>query len=544
MADDRIEIELILEDGSTNKAFLNVEKKATKAGKKIGSTLGGSLRSLAGPIIALGGLLATAFAGRAAINAAAEAEQSIQDLSSSLKSAGTFSIEARDNILSLADAIERTTVTSAEQFQSLVGLAQSYTTSAEAATDLAKASLDFAAGADITVTEAVRRLGRGVQGATGDIANFAPAIRNLTKDQLKAGVATDLLAKRFAGAAQRESKTFTGSLIKLQAAFGGIPEAFGKIVTKSPALRVLFEELGKQAGIIATSLESLGKTDFIGDLIINFSIIAQAGAESARQIGLGFELAFLRAQQAFLAFKVVTTLGLSEAFNTELNAVIEKIQETENAFAETSSVVKFFDDLILKVREAKLTLDDGAENITGFGETVTKVAKKAEFDVKTRIGQGISSAIQATVSAIRSGESAFAAFGKATLAIFGDLAIQLGQFFIINGIAIDALKALGGAAAVAAGIALVALGTILKGAGGAGQTAVGAAPGGPADTGGVAPGDTLATEVDDEELRGPQTIVNVSIDGVVSDPTGVAQQLSELLNDFADTNGGAIVNVV
>lgn len=549
MADDKIEIELILEDGSTVKAFKNVEKRATKSAKKIGSSFGSTLKSLRGPILALGGLFAGVFAGRAAIRAAAEAQQSIQDLTSSLQSAGTFSIETRNSILELADAIERTTTTSAEQFQSLVSLAQSYTTTAEAARDLAKASLDFAAGADITVTEAVRRLGRGVQGATGDIANFVPAIRELTKEQLKAGVATELLAKRFAGAAQREANTFDGALIKLGAALGGIPEAFGKVVTGSPGLIALFDILGKQANIVATSLESLGETDILGNLIINFSIIAQAGAESARQIGLSFELAFLRAQQAFFAFKVATTLGFSEAFNTDLDNVLIKIEETKLAFSETSAITEFFDNLILKVTEAGLAFDESGSKLKNFGKDVAVISKKAEFDVKTRIGQGISSAIQQTVSAIQNGEDAFAAFGKATISIFGDLAIQLGQFFIINGIAVEALKALGGAAAIAAGIALIALGTLLKGAGGGGgavgQTAVGASPGGPADTGGVAPGDTLAEETADaDELAEPKTIVNISIDGVVSDPTGVAQQINELLNDFADTNGGAIVNTV
>lgn len=547
MADDRIEIELVLEDGSTVKAFKNVEKRATKTAKKIGSSFGNTLKSLRGPILALGGLFAGILAGRAAIRAAAEAEQSIQDLSTALKSAGTFSIETRDSILELADAIERTTTTSAEQFQGLVALAQSYTASADAARDLAKASLDFAAGADITVTEAVRRLGRGVQGATGDIANFAPAIRELTKEQLKAGIATDLLAARFAGAAQREAKTFDGALIKLGAALGGIPEGFGRIVTSSPGLLALFDVLGKQANIIAKSLESLGKTDFVGKMIINFSIIAQAGAETAKIIGFGFEIAFLKALQAFTVFKIATSLGLSEKFFNDLIRINEQIDETKKRFAEESPVVKFFDDLILKVFEASNAFDAGAESFKRFGKDISIISKKAEFDVKTRIGQGISSAIQQTVNAIQQGEDAFAAFGKATLSIFGDLAIQLGQFFIINGIAVEALKALGGAAAIAAGIALVALGTLLKGAGGGGvgATAVGAAPGGPADTGGVAPGDTLAEETAGEaELEEPRTIVNISIDGVVSDPTGVAQQLNELLNDFADTNGGAIVNTV
>jgi TP901 family phage tail tape measure protein len=162
--------------------------------------------------------------------------------------------------------------------------------------------------------------------------------------------------------------------------------------------------------------------------------------------------------------------------------------------------------------------------------------------INQKLAAGISRGVQTFVGALAAGENAFKALGKSILGLAGDLAIQVGTMLIALGISQTAALASPGGPVIAAGLGLVAIGTILKAIGGngfAGGGAAGAPAGGAStvESGGV---DTF----EQEKLQEPQTIVNVAIDGVVTDATGVAQQISELLSDFSESNGGFVVNEV
>jgi TP901 family phage tail tape measure protein len=185
----------------------------------------------------------------------------------------------------------------------------------------------------------------------------------------------------------------------------------------------------------------------------------------------------------------------------------------------------------LIVENAK-PFDPLATNIKTVATTITDVTKKVTKDFNKEFGGAIASGVSNFVNAIRKGENAFEAFGKAVLGVFGDLAIQIGTFFIIEGVAVEALKKIDGSGALAAGLALVALGTVLKG------IAAGAGGGETTAAGDAAIQEETSIDADEDVER--STSVTVNVEGTVLDPVSVGTQIAELLSDVTDSNDIAV----
>ena len=118
MADDRIIIEIDIDDGKIKKGFAKVEKQSKKTSKTIEKNLktgfaskavGKALGSLKGQILSLGVAFAGVFAVRGLANFASEViaasqqqEEAINNLNTALKSAGQFSQSTSDDIQNFA----------------------------------------------------------------------------------------------------------------------------------------------------------------------------------------------------------------------------------------------------------------------------------------------------------------------------------------------------------------------------------------------------------------------------------------------------------
>lgn len=157
----------------------------------------------------------------------------------------------------------------------------------------------------------------------------------------------------------------------------------------------------------------------------------------------------------------------------------------------------------------------------------------------------IASSFGATIGqALVRGGDAFANFGSKVLSIVGDLAINLGNYFIAQGFAIDRLRdslvSLSGGVAIAAGIGLVALGSALKAS--VGEGAVSAATGTATTTAadissGVSPGPStdLTTRTDLERTANTNVVLNIQ--GDILDGDESALRITKLLNEAFDKQG-------
>lgn len=155
------------------------------------------------------------------------------------------------------------------------------------------------------------------------------------------------------------------------------------------------------------------------------------------------------------------------------------------------------------------------------------------------LGRGFGGAFAAMGQALANGENALGAFAKAMIGTLGDIAIQMGTSFILQGIANSANPLTPGAGGplIAAGAALATFGGVLKAMSGGGGGAP-ATSGGGSVPGSVASNEMLAPmQTIGEEPRRPDTNVQVVINGDVLDSDETGTRIINLINSAFDKQG-------
>jgi len=153
--------------------------------------------------------------------------------------------------------------------------------------------------------------------------------------------------------------------------------------------------------------------------------------------------------------------------------------------------------------------------------------------INNQLANAISGGIQMMANSLAQGKSIFADFGTFLINTMGDLAIQLGQFYIAEGLAKMFLITNNPAAQIGAGVALVALGSIMKaffaggvgGKGGGGVAAVGAMPA-PGQSSTPVPADPQSIQE-----RKPDTRVSIVVQGSLVRQEELGQFITETLNE-------------
>lgn len=180
-------------------------------------------------------------------------------------------------------------------------------------------------------------------------------------------------------------------------------------------------------------------------------------------------------------------------------------------------------------------------------QALDKLAKKAVQagkQMRAGLANGISQGFAAFGAAIAKGENALDAFVKSFLSSLGQMAIQQGAFFILEGLGLQFVPGLQaqGAALIGIGAAMSALGGVLTAIGGGQQGT--AAAGVPTSGGGVGAvgADPFSTSQDeDREDRPPE--VSLTIQGNVLDSQESGLQIVKILNDAFETQGAVLRGV-
>lgn len=175
------------------------------------------------------------------------------------------------------------------------------------------------------------------------------------------------------------------------------------------------------------------------------------------------------------------------------------------------------------------------------------LGKQAAATLQQGLASGIATGIQSIVTSLAKGENVFQNFVKAVAKVMGNLAIQLGTMFIAAGLSIAALGQLSPGAAIAAGAALVAVGTILSSLAGGGEQdtpgsgafANGGGPGGVAGSQGSFVGQQ--TEFNPAQVG---TSVNVTVQGNILDRRESGLEIANIIQEHFNTNGNVIVGSV
>jgi len=272
MGKEDLLIKTKLDEKSLKGSVKRAEKITVKSAKKIANSFTKSYSVMKNNLMSFKGLIGTIVAGYAVktvVDAAAQQEEAINDLNTSLKNAGTFSQEASQMMQKFASDLQKVTVVGDETSIQMMALARNFTQTNEQAMKLTEAAINLSAATGISLESAVRNLGKTFGGLLGELGENVPALRGLSVEALKSGAAIDLVLKRFGKAAEAKIKTFAGAFQQLKNLFGDFLETLGVLITQSPVVIKLLSLMAKGFSNMSDSLTKIKRQkDVIGDLII------------------------------------------------------------------------------------------------------------------------------------------------------------------------------------------------------------------------------------------------------------------------------------
>jgi len=388
--------------GGVNKGLKKSGKAAKKTGddfKDAGKAAGSAFDVFKGTLASAGVVGAFNLASDAArsffgllsegVTLAEDEQNAVTALNSALIRNGEFSKEASDDLASFADSLERTTTVGADVIISQLALSQAFGASAEQSKIATSAALELAAAADISLTEATRRVGRAMSGSTADISKFAPEILKLTKAELAAGKAADLLVKALGGTAAAKLNTFAGASEQLKSAIEGVQTELGKVVTENPALAALMKQLTNEFNNLADAVtENIDEIKaFSVDALLGFADASIVVVDVISSMVEGFDNINIAVKGARSAFSFIfqpigeLTTKYKEnkaAHDADLDAAIAGAESRKRAFAGIATAAE---NLRARLKESS---DVSVEDQKAFNEQMEEQSKdsaikQAEF---------------------------------------------------------------------------------------------------------------------------------------------------------------------
>jgi ribosomal protein L9 len=583
-------LELGIDDKGISPDLKRVEGKARKgagdAGKAFDSEFSRrtsqTFKRLALAAAAAGAAVVGALASRAAVRAAIVQADAVNALNSALFQTGEFTKETSQGLQLFASELQKVTRFGDEAILRQLAYSKAIGATTEQSKQLVVASADLSAALGVDLGTANEQLTRTLSGTAGRLSRLVPELRGLTEEQLKAGAAIDIVAKKFQGFAARDTETFSGRVQQLSNNFGDLQETFGFFITESPAIRNAIKTFSD--GIVqlneivqrnAAVFQSLVQNVLVG--VVEGFALATKGAffliDAFRQlqgfarnveidasikrlngeirdaIELNGQFASISAQarQVFIeatqaniealeqerdignaAFQE-RTLALEEVKNKILDigfAITENLGETGEA-SPFSNIVNGSKEAISSVQRLSIEFRKGSVEIAGA--------------LKNTFVNATAGAFQQFGAQLATGSLNFKSFVGLALSAVGDLAITIGTAVIAASTAIQAIPLASG---IFLGAALVAVGGAIKAFSGQ----FGAAAGAPSIAGGGGGSGFASTPTPfqedgplaQEERRADQN-VQLIVQGDILDSEDTGKRLLDLLNDNFKSNNGTFV---
>lgn len=594
---DEIRIELVADANGVIRAVEKVVPAAEKAGKKaaeaIEKPINKTSENIKSSFLAVGAVISAAMGGAKFVEAAAVQDAAVQKLNASLRNMGVFTEETSRTLQDFASALQSQSTVGDEVVLNQLAIAQAMGATVNQSKKILTVAADMSSALGMSLDSATRNLSKSLGGALGELGELAPELKGLTQEQLKNGAAIDILAKKYAGFATAETKTFTGAMKQLQNTLGDAAEKIGEAIVKSP---VLIKAINLISQAINNTFGKFPVEALIKDLngfIITIAEVAESLTfliQPIVNIGRIFDLMFSGAKTGFQSLIVFFTQSLNtlvqnlpsvfqkilpveeiqqaaesassvmDSFIAETNGKFDTLLEHDTSLAESikQNVTEFASALneidqntLASTNNLGAGLDKTSQKVVSFKEKADEAFKTVNQMIRNTMTKTISQGIQSMMSSLMTGENGMADFGKFVLGMFGQLAIQMGEFFIAQGIAQMALISnpfTAPAAMIAAGAGLIALGAIISSLGGSsgrapstssgGVSAGGAPAGGIMDTGG--PLDEVIAGEEGPAAIEKQQQVQLVVQGDVLDSESTGTRLLEILNSEFDSKGGRI----
>jgi hypothetical protein len=248
--------------------------------------------------------------------------------------------------------------------------------------------------------------------------------------------------------------------------------------------------------------------------------------------------------------EVKQQLELTEATNVE-----RRSQIIAAGAAKRVEIQQLANETILKQQQginAQIEAETQAHNSKVEAAELESAKKRAAVvknlaeTSRATIAQGLSATIQNIGASLVKGEDLFKTFGDGVVGIIADLAINVGQILILQGLAIEgfinAINTLvpgSGFAAAALGAGLVLFGGALKalvGGGGKSSASAGAGTGGGIGFNPSTPTAQLPT-ITEAAPNEPKTVVNLNVQGNILDRRATGLELAEIIEETFSGQG-------
>lgn len=489
------------------------------------------------------------------IAAANEAEISLKAFNFALEQSGKYSESASQSFQNFADQLEQTTGVQDDIILKnsalLVSLGH---LSGEGLQKATTAALDLSKGMQIDLSTAFDIVTKAASGNVGMLSKYGLEVRKGATDSEKFAAALDFINSKFGGMAAGSINTFQGALSRVNNSLDKVFEEIGNKIVKDPHTIAALQMLGTAFYNLASSIKSsdVSMKSIINGFLTIGGVITDYVLAPIEKVTNFLSVAFLQSVYNILSAMNLVAIASDKMFGTnhseKLTALVEQFRLARNMMAEdaVSGATTVSDAYSESIDKTKTKLNELAAEIDKSKtkhKELAEAGKDASRSVEANMGAALSNAIATGVKKmaknLAEGKSIFDNFGTMVVNIIGEMAIQLGTVFLSTGIGMLALGSMNPFAAIAAGIGLIAVGTILASIGGGQGSAgasseVGSSPSNPSYT------SSSETMTQEQDRIVPQTGVQVVVQGNIFDSKETGLQIAQILNDSFDLNGTLI----
>jgi hypothetical protein len=365
VAVDNVSVEISIEEKAALQAL-------TKLAKGVNQTSQQSVKQFGKMDVAVGsfaGTLAANLAGKAlgavtkgfqvlfnqfsqGVQLAQVQEDAINKLNAQLALTGDYSRETSQDLQAFASELQSVTKFGDEAILGQISFAQAMGASVEQSKAIVAVAADMSEALGMDLNSATRNVSKTLGGFGGELSEIIPELKDLSKEQLQAGAAIDLLGAKFRGQALAATQTFSGAVAQTSNIVGDTQETLSAFITQNPAVIAAIKAVGESFislnGSLTENKNAINAfvTDFIqGGLIQGFEGIIE-GALSIGDAFVAMKNSVNFAADVFLAFRqtmLEVELGINqsgESFRKFFNINVEGGKRVEASLNRQIEAIK------------------------------------------------------------------------------------------------------------------------------------------------------------------------------------------------------------
>lgn len=367
MAD--VQLDILVEVKQALDNLQNFQQKAADSTSKIQGAFDGLKAVAAGAVAALAAGKVKDILDEG--TKAAEAQQdSMTRLADAMVATGEFSLGALEDFGKFADEMERSTGIADDVVLKQAGVAKSFGLTNEQAQKVVAAAADLSTRFGTDLAGNVNALGKTFSGVLGKLDEQVVGLKSLTKEELAAGAAVDIITDAVGGAATRAMDTYSGATKSLGNAFGNLAEAVATPGVESKATIAAMQALAKVFNFLEDSVKS-NQDAMVESREQTIHALARAVPTAVDALKTFVVAVETTAQIVTLAFSgLVTVIQVQyEAFDYTLGNMTDLFLKFASSLVETVDNIPGLGDGLAAIgvdfKGAKEALDDTRD---GFNE--------------------------------------------------------------------------------------------------------------------------------------------------------------------------------